>query len=237
MPNILEEKYCDLLLRRIKNEKCTPFLEVGACSEKIPVSSIANEPHGVLVDSSLPIYITTNYDDLMVRTLKGHCKRSIKKICWWNKCFMQRKPMSSEFAHTREKPLVCSLHGCYEILESVVLTEDDHLDFLVFISLDKNLIRQREAITGTSLLLGYKINDWDFRVLFRILDGYLGRSISRKHISVQLVPGNVSEIQKEKAQKYLDRYFDELHIRVYWQDCREAVTELGTRWEAFNRGT
>jgi hypothetical protein len=233
MPNILEEKYCDLLLRRSKSEKCTPFLEVGDCSEKIPVSSIANEPHRVLVDLSLPIYITTNYDDLMVRTLKGHCKKPIKKICWWKKCFMQRKKMSSDFAHTCAKHSVCSLHGCYEILESLVLTENDYLDFLVSISLEQNLLRQHEEIRGTSLLfLGYKITDWDSRVLFRLLDGYLGRSISRKHISVQLVPGNVSETQKEKAPKYLDRYFDELHI--HWQDCRESVTELGTRWEAFN---
>lgn len=298
MPNILEEKDWDLLLRRIKDEKCTPFLGSGACSEKIHVSSqIANEwakkydypmedsndltrvaqfvavteedamfprdeicnkikvllkeitpkyfetpdeIHGVLADLPLPVYITTNYDDLMVRALKSRGKTPKQEICWWNKCFMQRKPMSSEFAHTREKPLVYHLHGCYERPESLVLTEDNYLDFLVAISNEPNLLppRIQEAVTGTSLLLlGYKINDWDFRVLFRILDGYLGRSISRKHISVQLVPGNVSEIQKEKAQKYLDRYFDELHIRVYWQDCREAVTELGTRWEAFNRGT
>ena len=164
MPNILEEKDWDLLLRRIKDEKCTPFLGSGACSEKIPVSSqIANEwakkydypmedsndltrvaqfvavteedamipkeeickkikeqlkevtqkyfenpdePHGVLADLPLPIYITTNYDDLMVRTLKSHGKTPIQEICRWNKCFMQCKPMSSEFAPTPEKPLV-----------------------------------------------------------------------------------------------------------------------------------
>ena len=29
----------------------------------------------------------------------------------------------------------------------------------------------------------------------------------------------------------------ELHIQVYWQDCREFAAELRTRWEAFNRGT
>ena len=60
---------------------------------------------------------------------------------------------------------------------------------------------------------------------------------SRKHLSVQLVPGNVPETRKEKAQEYLDKYFNELDIHVYWQDCREFARELRTRWEAFNRGT
>ncbi|HII01185.1 TPA: hypothetical protein HA351_05905 [Methanosarcinaceae archaeon] len=48
---------------------------------------------------------------------------------------------------------------------------------------------------------------------------------------------DVSEGQKEKAQKYLDRYFADLYIQVYWQDCREFAAELRTRWEAFNGGT
>jgi hypothetical protein len=96
----------------------------------------------------------------------------------------------------------------------------------------------QEAFTDTSLLfLGYRIADWDFRVFFRILAEYLEISSRKKHYSVQLVPGNVSETQKEKAQEYLDHYFAELDIHVYWHDCREFAAELKRRWEAFNRGT
>jgi hypothetical protein len=200
---------------------------------------VPDEPHGVLADLPLPVYITTNYDDFMVRALKSRGKTPNQEICRWNDCLMQYKPMSADFIPTPEKPLVYHLHGCYEIPESLVLTEDDYLDFLVAISMEQNRLPPliQEAFTRTSLLLlGYKITDWDFRVLFRILAGYLGRSLSRKHISVQLVPGNVSEHQKERAQKYLDRYFADLHIQVYWQDCREFASELKTRWEAFNRG-
>ena len=297
MPNMLEEKDWELLLRRIKDGKCTPFLGAGACCEKIPIGSqianewakkydypmedsydlirvaqfvavtedamtpkeemckkikellkevtpkyfeIPDEPHGVLADLPLPVYITTNYDDLMVRALKSRGKTPNQEICRWNKYLKQCKRTSSDFVPTPEKPLVFHLHGFYEIPESLVLTEDDYLDFLVAISMEQNLLppRIQEAFTDSSLLfLGYRIADWDFHVLFRILAGYLERSISRKHLSVQLVPGNVSETQKEKAQKYLDRYFEELDIQVYWQDCREFAAELRTRWEAFNRGT
>jgi hypothetical protein len=105
--------------------------------------------------------------------------------------------------------------------------------------MEQNLLppRIQEAFTDSSLLfLGYRIADWDFHVLFRIIAGYLEISTRRKHLSVQLVPGNVSETQKEKALKYLDRSFDELDIKVYWQDCHEFAAELRTRWEAFNGG-
>ncbi len=43
MPNILEEKDWDLLLRKIKEGKYTPFLGSGVYSKKTPVNSqIAN---------------------------------------------------------------------------------------------------------------------------------------------------------------------------------------------------
>jgi hypothetical protein len=297
MPSKLEEKDWKLLLRRIKDGKCTPFIGAGACAGKIPISSqIANEwakkynypmedsydlmrvaqfvavtedsmtpkeeicktvkglaeevspkyfefpdeTHGVLADLPLPVYITTNYDDFMLQALKNRGKTPNQGVCRWNKCLKNCKRKPSDIAPSPEKPLVFHLHGSCEIPESIVLTEDDYLDFLVAISMEQNLLppRIQEAFTGTTLLfLGYRIADWDFKVLFRILAGYLERSISRTHLSVQLVPGNVSEAQKKEAQEYLDQYFDELDIKVYWQDCREFAAELKTRWEAFNRGT
>ena len=297
MPSKLEEKDWKLLLRRIKDGKCTPFIGAGACVGKIPIGSqiakewakkynypmedsydlmrvaqfvavtedsmtpkeeicktvkelseevspkyfkFPDETHGVLADLPLPVYITTNYDDFMVQALKNRGKTPNQGVCRWNKCLRQRKIRSSDIAPSPEKPLVFHLHGSCEIPESIVLTEDDYLDFLVAISMEQNLLppRIQEAFTGTTLLfLGYRIADWDFKVLFRILAGYLERSISRTHISVQLVPGNVSEAQKKEAQVYLDQYFEGLHIQVYWQDCREFAAELKTRWEAFNRDT
>ena len=66
-----------------------------------------------------------------------------------------------------------------KIPESLVLTEYDYLDFLAAISSNKKLLppRIQKAFTDSSLLfLGYRIADWDFHVLFRILAGYLERS-------------------------------------------------------------
>ena len=85
--------------------------------------------------------------------------------------------------------------------------------------------------------LGYRINDWDFGVLCWILDEYLEIS-GRKHFYVQLVPGDdVSRVKKEKVQKSLDCYFNELNNQVYWHGCHKLSAELRTQWEAFNGGT
>jgi hypothetical protein len=136
-------------------------------------------------------------------------------------------------------PIVFHLHGHNGVAESLVLTEDDYLDFLVSISNDPELLPRRiqRALTGTSLLfMGYRLADWDFRVLFRSVVGYVQRSIGRAHVSVQLVPvsSQAPEEQKAKAQEYLDRYFGELNIKVYWGTCRDFAAELKRRWEAFS---
>ncbi len=296
MPNKLGDGDWDLLLRRIKDGKCTPFLGSGVCCEKIPVGSrIASEwakkyeypmkdsddlihvaqfvavtkedkmfpkeemckkikeklkevapsyfdnpdePLRVLADLPLPVYITTNYDDLMEQALKNRGKTPIQEICRWNKYAMQSKRTSSNYFPTREKPLVFHLYGTYEIQGSLVLTEYDYLDFLAAmsrtaISSKQNILppRIQEAFTDTSLLfLGYRIADWDFHVLFRILADYL-KDRDIKHLSVQLVTGNVAETHEEEAQEYLDSYFSDLKIHVYWQDCYEFVKELRERWE------
>ena len=123
----------------------------------------------------------------------------------------------------------------------MVLTEDDYLDFLIHISEDENLLplRIRKAMTSSSLLfLGYKIADWDFRVLFRRIVGYLDKSTGRTHISIQIAPEHegISIEQQENMQKYLERYYAKDEVRVYWGSSREFAAELRRRWVENNNG-
>lgn len=206
----------------------------------------ADKSLDVLATFPLPIYITTNYDDFMFKALKNRDKNPERELCRWNKGVKEKlgdKPsiFGSGFEPTVATPVVFHLHGYTEIVESLVLTEDDYLDFLINVSKDPDLIprRIREAFAGTSLLfLGYGLDDWDFRVLFRTLVSYLERGIKRIHISVQLLPldDNVSEAEKERVQRYFDRYFSKLDIHVYWGTCEKFIAKLKTRWEAFKSG-
>jgi len=301
MPDKLEEADWKLLLQRIQEGKCTPFLGAGACSGTLPLASrIAEdwakeegfplddcfdlakvsqflsvkydaihpkdkiieqfkrlpapnfedpcEPHRVLADLPLSIYITTNYDDFLFRALsqaeyaRGFKKSPVREVCKWNKQvrarFGSRSRAASRLKSDIKTPIVFHLHGHTQLAESMVLTEDDYLDFLINLARDDDLLPHRiqEAFTSTSLLfIGYSLSDWNFRVLFRSVVGYLEKSLLRAHISVQLAPvkNDASEDQRRKAEEYLNRYFDNLKIRVYWGTAREFAAELRERWEAF----
>jgi len=203
-----------------------------------------DEPHAVLAALPLPLYITTNYDDFMVQALKACNKQPMQELCRWNSVLQDQPSIfdkKSRFELSIGRPVVFHLHGHLGVLDSLVVTEDDYLDFLVNISKDQDLIPARicRAFRETSLLfLGYKLADWDFRVLFRSLVGYLDKSVSQVHVSVQLVPvGNkASPEERAKVRDYLNSYFDKYQIKVYWGTCREFVATLRKKWEAFNHG-
>jgi hypothetical protein len=304
MRETLPEPYWELLLDRIKDGECTPFLGAGVCWGVLPLGSeIANqwaeaeeyplddcsdlarvaqflaikydairpkrelikqfrkvkppdftdpnEPHRVLADLPLPIYITTNYDDFLFRALSraeyapGFKKDPSREVCRWNRYLRTKlrgqstvlRPAS--YAKVSEKtPVIFHLHGHTEMAESMVLTEDDYLDFLVNISRDEDLVppRIQEAMAGSSLLfIGYRLSDWNFRVLFRSVVGYLEKSIARAHISVQLVPvkEGTPEEQRGRAQHYLQRYFGDLKIQVYWGTAADFARDLRDRWDKY----
>lgn len=292
----MSESDWNLLLGRIKNKKCTPFLGAGACSGVFPLGadiarewarehgypledsrdlarvaqyvavttdSMApkekiqrqfqdfslpdfksiDEPHRVLADLPFPIYMTTNYDDSMMSALKSRNKDPKLELCRWNTYLRDNEKSifeeEQDYVPDVANPVVFHLHGHIKVPESLVLTEDDYLDFLINISKDQNLlpVRIRKAMAGTTLLfLGYRLGDWDFRVLFRGIIGYLEKALKRVHISVQIAPDDdgITKAQQEKVQKYLEDYFANLDVRVYWGSCREFAAELRRRWEEYN---
>jgi hypothetical protein len=231
----------------VKRGSMRPKYEIKERFEKVapPNFSEPDEPHSVLADLPLPVYITTNYDDFMVKALKSQNKTPEQELCRWNRVVRDYPSIFEEepgFDPDDQHPVVFHLHGHIGVPASLVLTEDDYLDFLVGISEDQDLIppRIQRAFRETSLLfLGYRLADWDFRVLFRSLVGYLEKSVSQDHVSVQLVPvgAEASDEQKREVQDYLDQYFEKLNVRVYWGTCREFARELRRQWEAFSRGT
>jgi hypothetical protein len=298
MPGGLNDADWEILLQRIEDKKCTPFIGAGACVETLPLASelasewatthkypltdatnlprvaqflavehdavfpkellraafaktqppdyrAEDEPHGVLADLNLPIYITTNYDGLMFGALEHRQRDPRRELCGWNDLVREAGPsaLDAGFVPTPANPLVYHLHGHIEMPQSMVLTEDDYLAFLVRISTD-NSVRLlpspiRSALATTSLLfVGYSLSDWDFRVLFRGLMGSLGSTLGMTSIAVQLDPSGPSEPAERRAhaQHYLNSYFEKIQtikVRMYWGDARDFSRELRERWEAF----
>ncbi len=207
-----------------------------------PDFSASDEPHAILADLGLPIYITTNYDDFMRQALKDRNREPEREFCRWNRFTQEvtgeESILKAGFEPTPDRPLVYHLHGHLDLPQSMVLTEGDYLDFLSRLSRDQDLLPPviRTALAGTSLLfVGYSLSDWDFRVLFRGLMSSLGASLGYSSIAVQLPPGGLNQEELERRQRYLDRYFDKIQkiqVRIYWGDAKEFSGRLRQRWEA-----
>ena len=286
----IESTDWEVLLRKIKDGKCTPFLGAGVYSEgpslrtavakkwslqynypfidgtdlarvarfltveygdaeyaptkyieelshvPLPNFDDPKDPYTILAKLPLPIYVTTNYDDFMEQALIKQ-KRDVKRdLCKWMGSLDETSPLVEQsFQPTVANPVVFHLYGYMQNQQSMVLSEDDYFQFLINVSKDSNLIPNRiqKAISGTSLLLlGYSLEDWDFRILFHILAGYLKTTSGKIHVAVQLSPNTPDANVKQRSQAFFDKYFESRSpdIRVSWDTTQDFVTKLSENW-------
>jgi hypothetical protein len=100
-------------------------------------------------------------------------------------------------------------------------------------SSDKHLLPGpvEAALASSSLLfIGYRLADWNFRVL---LQGLRPNSLRRS--VVVMVPPAGPEGTREKAQEYLEQYYAAMDLRIYWGTAREFCGELRRRWTEYNK--
>lgn len=198
-----------------------------------PDFNTADEPHGLLADLPLPVYLTTNYDDFMVRALEARHRPARRELCRWSERIKDEPSVfdNDEYSGpTLSEPLVFHLHG-HTKPESIVLTEDDYVEFLVEVGRDLTKLlpaRIRQALSrSTCLFIGYRLADLDFRVVFRpIYTMGFYRSI------VVLKPPSDGDLA-QRQRKYLDRYYGRMGITVYWGTARAFAAELRERWKKF----
>jgi hypothetical protein len=211
------------------------FTAVGALRRQ----KDANEPHQVLAKLPFTIYVTTNPDNLLEDALKAVGKDPQMEICPWNELMEQRESIferESSYQPTKERPLVYHLFGHLSDPESLVLTEDNYFDYLIGVTKNKDLIPPavRKALSDTALLfIGFALDEWDFRVLFRsimtpeIQERSRGRKLA--HVGAQITPEEGRMIELEGARRYLESYFGEAMISIYWGTVADFVQELNKR--------
>jgi hypothetical protein len=198
-----------------------------------------NEPHRVLANLNLPLYLTTNCDCFMAEALSTRSGVTpAREVCRWNKDLdnlPSRFEGSTSYKPTREAPLVYHLFGSDAEPRSIVITEDNYLDYLIKVS-EKGRIPDyiRGVLASTSLMfIGYSLNDWDFRVLLRGLVATVNRRLDFQDVAVQLE--GASEADAAAVQDYLRKYFERANINVFWGSCQQFIAELREQWEANRR--
>ncbi len=116
-----------------------------------------------------------------------------------------------------------------------MITEDDYFDYLMGVTSNNDLIPSvvRRALADSALLfLGFGLDDWDFRVLFRSIINRQGsqRRNLYAHVAAQVDPeaGRIQEAQG--ARRYLESYFDqEADISIFWGSVADFTNELAKR--------
>jgi hypothetical protein len=175
------------------------------CAEK-PNFLYPNDPHGVLAN-----------DDFMFRALESRGKKPVRDFCRWNhslRVMEEKSPFEYPgFTPTKERPVVYHLFGHAELPQSMVLTENDYVDFLIAVSRHPGIFPPiiTSYLDDTLLLfMGYDLFDSNFHMLFRYLKKIF---IARK----TLILLNTLSPEKIKGQNYIVDYFTQYdNIYVYF---------------------
>lgn len=199
-----------------------------------PDFTAPDEPHGLLADLPLKIYLTTNYDDFMMRALKARNRSPHRERSRWNKRMLGQPSVfdNFDFYPSIAEPVVFHLHG-HSTEESIVLTEDDYVNFLINVGRDPKILMpkpiEQTFANSARVFIGYRLADWNFRVLFQ---GIL-RETPPGSIVVLKPPGDDELARRQRW--YLSKYYGDMNLEVYWGTAREFTAELRERWNTFSK--
>ncbi len=233
----LQRRFADVLSPEFKADAVDVQELLSAAGAELRKQDV-NEQHRVLAGLPLPIYVTTNFDNLLAASLKEAGKDPQVVICPWSDRFLADSIYDTDpnYRPTVEQPLIYHLFGQFSVPDSLVLTEDDYFEYLIGVTSNKDLIPPaiRRALADTALLfLGFQLDDWSFRVFFRSVMGQQGGSRRSRysHIGVQVDPDETRNIDPKRAHEYLERYFGDASINLYWGSSADFLTELNHQWK------
>lgn len=239
----LHRKYGDLFSEEQRTQTCNEQLLddlIGVVGSDAQARD-GNEPHRVLANLGLPVYITAMFNNLLANALKAKGKNPEVEICHWRydteyETIFDREP---DYVPDSNRPLVYHLFGRLDLgqRENLVLTEDDYFDYLIAVSKNKKLIPKEvlTALINKSLLFaGFGINEWDFRILYRLLLNQEGnRTLAQySHVAVQITPSDTEFTDPKGVCNYLEDLMGHeplSKIRIYWGSVKDFFMELQER--------
>lgn len=229
------------LIDRLEDE--LPDLTYSEMAHRLDFPKYDDEfenPLFILASLPLPMYITTSYYDFMERALIDVGKKPRTEVCYWHDELLTDIPSVFEedpdYEPTEEEPLVFHLNGLDQYPASLVLTEDDFLDFLIRVSQDMEALPRRvaQALVDSSLLmLGYQLEDWNFKVMFRGLIKSKRASRRRLSLAIQYTLEDAADeaLDPRDVEDYLEKYFGKANFDIYWGNPQAFTQELWEEWD------
>ena len=180
-----------------------------ALAEKFYKSKVyaASEVHRWLASLPFGVILTTCHDELLADSMKANQKNPI----------VQRYHLRGDKRDNPEflipasphAPVVYHLFGNAQEPGSLVLSENDLLDFLIAIvsgrpPLPNSLVRVLKRTGQSFLFIGFGINQWYLRVLLKVLIRTLELTRSSNAIATEPLQG-MTELEKEQTILFYQR--------------------------------
>ena len=194
-----------------------------------------DQPYNILARMPVKMYINANPDNILELALRKNQREPLVMYSRWNKTLEDPNTIeaSSRLVEISiERPLVYHLFGKTSLPKSLVLSEDDYFEYLMWVNNPATKIRLPEPVISSwrddaLLFLGFQMDEWSFRALFRsILYGDRRRSIrDYPSVAVQLQPGG-GYLNAESARRYLADTFRSDQVDIYWGSAEDFLGEL-----------
>lgn len=230
------------VLDQVRRERSLSFSQLVGDRLGYPAVGDTENPLNLLAAFDMPIYLTTSPHLLLETALRNLNKRPRTEVYTWHPSLEEIIPAdyhhNPDFQPTTDAPLVYHLHGLDEFPDSLVLTEEDHLDFIGNVIHDFREIGKmpnavRNAISSTILiLLGYNVQSWEMRVILQELIRDQPRR--PRSVAIQLDPHDMPEIlDSARFQEYVQMYLaqDKYRFDIYWGDALTFLKQLWSAWQ------
>lgn len=251
-----EEQYFNILLYN-DAERLT-FSDIVVELDYPIFPSGKDDPLRTLAMLPIKIFVTTSYFNFLERELEAAGKQPISQLCFWNNRIDNLAPehqrVMPNHQPTVEQPIVYHLFGMERYPKSMVFGEEDYLDFLWALARDK----EADAHSGDSIipsylqthinrsalmLLGYRLGDWDLRIVNRYLQEswrrFAGNSENRAGVNGREQTSTAIQLKVKdqplvndvtQAKKYLENYFQLAQLDVEFSDASEFIAKMGKAW-------
>lgn len=188
---------------------------------------------------SLGLIVTTNYDNLMEAALEQSGQswaRVIQRIRGFDKDAQEKVRDKMRNPETR---IVYKIHGTFheeeldagggrddedEAFSQLIITEDDYIQFLSILGEKSEELEgvpkpiREKMVYSTLLFLGYSLEDWDFRTLFKGLIENLPRHKKRNSFAIQKDPSD-----------FWVGFWARKDVKIYNMDLYDFAGELKAR--------
>jgi hypothetical protein len=222
--------------------KLSELIKASAWSEHSR-ERLKTEIHHQLADVRLPLYVTTNLDNFMTLALQANRDHVRRETVAWQAATgkaADRPHFDLDPPPSSDEPVVLHLFGTDQDLHSIVLTEDDYLDYLACIARDYDYMLptsvSAQLASSTLLFLGYRLQDLDLKVILRgLLTNLDLAKWEMLHVAVQIEADVVEEAKRKEVIRYFQKYFASSKIDVYWGTAQQFVADLHARWQEYQR--